>query len=83
MLLYCYCYCYSLILFFLNDNIISQKKNVGVYPGIVSEPGMESQLKEIRGFLVEFPYDFLKDSSLFAQLSDVSGDYFVPEETFL
>jgi len=55
----------------------------GLYPGIVSRPGAAQSLQQISGFLVDFPYNFLRESSLGAQISDVAGEYFVPEETFL
>eukprot|EP01127_Copromyxa_protea_P015007 TRINITY_DN4263_c0_g3_i1.p1 TRINITY_DN4263_c0_g3~~TRINITY_DN4263_c0_g3_i1.p1 ORF type:complete len:998 (+),score=126.65 TRINITY_DN4263_c0_g3_i1:308-2995(+) len=66
------------------DNIYSLADLVHLMPGATSQDVSEQvRLKKIRGFLCEFPMDFLKDAQLDLSPGLASAEWVVPRQTFL
>jgi hypothetical protein len=66
------------------DNIFSLPDLVYLRPGAVSPLESEAKtLHGVRGFLCEFPMDFLKDAQLDLSPGLANAEYIVPRQTFL
>jgi hypothetical protein len=53
----------------------------GQYPGTSFDPDLKEMLNEIKGFLIDFPRDFLRCENLSPKMGD--AEFVVPRVTFV